>query len=48
MVNVCTSCPSRVNDSKVHLNLIELTLWILVETADPDISDAPASQNVIP
>jgi hypothetical protein len=32
----------------VYLDLIELTLWIPVETADPDITDALTSQNVPP
>jgi hypothetical protein len=35
-----------VGEQFVHLDLIELTLWILVETAAPDITGALTSQNM--
>ena len=38
---------SLIGEQLVHVHLIELTLWILVETADPDITDALTSQNVL-
>jgi hypothetical protein len=48
----CARCVSfargLVGGQLVHLGLIELTLWIPVETADPDITDALTSQNVPP
>jgi hypothetical protein len=40
------SLPKAFDEQLVHLDLIELMLWILVETADPNVGDARTSQNV--
>jgi hypothetical protein len=45
---LCVFARCLVGEQLVHLGLIELTFWILVETADPDITDALTSQNVPP
>ena len=37
---LCVSAQCLVGEQFVRLDLIELMLWILVETADPNITDA--------
>jgi hypothetical protein len=45
---LCVFSRRLVGEQLVHLDLIELTLWILVETAEPDITYTLTSQNVPP
>src|SRR5471030_3372872 len=46
--SLCVLARGLVGEQLVYLDLIELTFWILIETADPDITNALTSQNVPP
>jgi hypothetical protein len=46
--SLCVLAQRLVGEQLVHLYLVELTLWILVETADPNITDALTSKNMPP